>query len=342
MLIKKLTDANGLPTYEDEVRDAIKEEIKDYVDRMFVDRMGNLIAVKNENAPGRHIALSAHMDEVGMVVKSFDKSGVIKFRSWGVDPRVMLSKVVRIGKDKIPGVIGSKPIHMQKPDERKTNLELDKLYIDIGVDSDEEAKKCVEIGDYIAFDSEYHELGNHKIKAKALDDRVGCAAIIETLKANLPYKLTAVFCVQEEVGLRGSATASNHVFADLVLNLEGTVCADTWNTDDMPEHLRVTVLGQGPAISLKDRTSIYLKKYYEQVIAVAEENNIPYQFRGSGAGGTDAFSYHVAHGGTPVVGLAVPCRYLHTPVSVCDIRDYENLVLLLNKFISKYNEEEAK
>jgi len=336
MLIKKLTDLNGLPSYEDDVRAAIKEEIKDYVDNMYTDRLGNLIAVKNEKATGAHIGLSAHMDEVGMVITTIEKSGMIRFDTWGVLPKVMLSKTVKIGKDGVPGVIGAKPVHLQKPEERLKVLDLDKLYIDIGATSKEDAEKYVEIGDYIAFDSEYREMGKHKIKAKALDDRLGCAAIIEMLKSDIPHKLTAVFCTQEEVGLRGSAVAANQIHVDIMINLEGTVCADS---EDIDEHLRVTTQGEGPALSVMDRTSVYLKKYYQQMINIAKENNIPLQFRRSGAGGTDAGSYHTAHGGTPCIGLAVPCRYIHTPVSMCDKRDYEALLKLVKAFILKYNQE---
>ena len=337
MLIKKLTEINGLPSWEDEVRSAIKNEIENHVDSMFTDRLGNLIAVKNSKCKGMHFGLSAHMDEVGMVVKKIEKSGLIKFDTWGVLPNVLLSKTVLIGKEKTPGVIGAKPIHLQKPEERETVMPLESICIDIGATSKEDAEKYVQVGDYIAFDSQYREFGKHKIKAKALDDRLGCAAIIEILKSDIPKKTTAVFCVQEEVGLRGSATAANQVFADLFINLEGTICADS---EDIEEHMRVTVHGQGPAISIKDASSIYLKKYYEKMLQTAKINNIPVQFRRTGAGGTDAFNYHTAHGGTPVIGLGVPCRYIHTPVSMCDKRDYRNMVALVKAFIAQYEGKE--
>jgi endoglucanase len=338
MLLKTLTDINGLPSYEDDIRAAIKSEIKDYADSMYTDRMGNLIAVKNEaENSGAHIALSAHMDEVGMVVTQIEKSGMIKFDTWGVLPKILLSKTVKIGKEQIPGVIGSKPIHLQKPEEREVIIELDKMYIDIGAVSKEDAEKYVEIGDYIAFDSEFREMGKHKIKAKALDDRLGCAAIIAIFKSDIPRKLTAVFCTQEEVGLRGSAVAANGISADIVINLEGTVCADS---EDIDEHLRVTVSGEGPALSIRDSTSVYLKEYYKKMIDTAKKNSIPLQFRRTGAGGTDAVNYHTAGGGTPVIGLAVPCRYLHTPVSMCDLRDYENMIVLVKAFIFEYIAED--
>ena len=332
-LLKKLTAIDGLPSWEDDIRAAIREELEGHVDSMRTDRLGNVIAVKNEKADGPHIGLSAHMDEVGLIVKKIEKSGLIKFGAWGVLPKTLLSKTVRIGKEQVPGVIGAKPIHLQKPSERETVLDIDSIYIDIGATSKEDAEKYVGPGDYIALDGEFRELAEFKIKAKALDDRLGCAAIIEVLRSDTPKKLTAVFCVQEEVGLRGSATAANQIFADLVINVEGTVCADS---EDIDEHLRVTTHGLGPALSIIDRTSVYLKKYYDKMIETANSEGIPIQFRRSGASGTDARSYHQAHGGTPVIGIAVPCRYIHTPVSMCDRRDYENLVALLKAFIGNY------
>ena len=329
-LLKKLTDIDGLPGWEDNVRAAIEEEIKDYVDEMYTDVLGNLIAVKNQNADGKHIALSAHMDEAGMVVKRIEKSGLIKFESWGVSPAVLLSKTVKIGKERVPGVIGSKPIHLQKPAEADTVPEIESIFIDIGATSKEDAEKYVEPGDYISFDSEYRELAEHKIKAKALDDRLGCAAIIEILRSDISSKLTAVFCVQEEVGLRGSAVAANQVFADLIINIEATVCADS---EDIDEHLRVTTHGAGPALSIIDRTSIYQKEHYDTIIETAKAEGIPIQFRRTGVSGTDAGNYHLAHGGTPVIGIAVPCRYIHTPISMCDRRDYENLIALIKAYL---------
>ena len=336
MLIKKLTDINGLPTWEEDIREAIKSEIAAHADSVRTDRLGNLIAVKNADAGGAHIALSAHMDETGMVVRKIENSGMIKFETWGVNPGILVSKTVKIGKAQVPGVIGAKPVHLQKPEERENVLELDRIYIDIGATSKQDAEKYVEPGDFIAFDSEYRRLGKHKVKAKALDDRLGCAAIIEVLKSDTRRKLTAVFCAQEEVGLRGSATAANQIYADLIINLEGTICADG---EDIDEHMRVTIQGEGPALSVKDMTSIYLKKHYEKMLETARKHGVPIQFRRTGAGGTDAYNYHAAHGGTPVIGLAVPCRYIHTPVSVYDERDYANLVTLVKAFINEYSEE---
>ncbi|MCL2702134.1 MAG: M42 family metallopeptidase [Defluviitaleaceae bacterium] len=332
-LIKKLTDANGLPGDEGEIRNIIRTELEGHTDSIITDRLGNLIVTKNSGRPGLHIGLSAHMDEVGMAVLRINEAGLLTIGTFGVDPRLLPSKIVSIGKDKVKGVIGTKPVHMTKPDERERAIDLDALYIDIGASTKEEAEKSVSLGDFVYFDSEFVEFGERKIKAKALDDRLGCAVMIEILKSDVKTPITAIFCSQEEVGLRGSAVAANRAHVDVYINLEGTVSADMPSTD---AHERVTVLGKGPALSLIDRTSVYLKEYINKIVAAAEENGIPYQYRATGAGGTDAANYHVAHGGTPVIGLATPCRYLHSPVSVCDLRDYENTVKLVRAFIQKY------
>ncbi len=330
MLLEKLTRACGVSNYEDEVRNIILEEIRDFVDEITVDRMGNIIAVKNKDALGKHFGLSAHIDEVGLIVHSIDEKGLIKFHSLGIEHKVLVSKTVLIGEDKVKGVIGGKPIHLQSPEERNNNIALTQLYIDIGANSRDEAMKYVQIGDFVVLDSDFEDFGDNKVKGKAFDDRVGCYVIIEALKSDTKNKITACFVVQEEIGLRGSIVVANRIKTDLMLNLEATVSADTLveKEKDM-----VTVLGKGPVLSLKDMRSAYLKEPRDFVIQVAEENGIPYQFRKSAMGGTDAFSYHTAQGGTAVVNISVPCRYIHSPVSVVDFRDLENLRVLVLKVI---------
>ena len=330
-LLEKLTTAIGLPGLEDEVRDLIKAELEG-IATVREDRMGNLIAVKNPDAQGPHIALSAHMDEVGLCVRHINGDGSIKFASWGVDSRILPSMRVLVGTKKVPGVIGTKPIHLQQGNERGSVLGIDQLSIDIGCENKGAAEGHAAIGDFIAFDSKFTEFGDGKIKAKALDDRVGCAAIIEMLKMDYPGKITGIFCVQEEIGLRGSAVTAKGLQADLLINIEGTIGADMY---DVPEHEHVTTQGAGPALSLIDRATIYPRKYLDEMVRVAEANNIPYQYRRTSSGGTDAGNYHLAGEGMPVIGVAVPCRYLHSPVSVMDKRDYENLLLLLSSFIRK-------
>jgi endoglucanase len=334
MLLKKLTEANGLPGCEDAVRNIIIEEIKDHVDSYHVDRLGNLIAYKNKDADGRKIALSAHMDEVGLIVKGVNGDGTLAFDSWGVDPSVLGSKSVEVGEDRIKGIVGVK----DKTDAEKP-FALTDFFIDIGCPSKEEAEKLVKLGDYAAFCSEYTEFGfeNNKIKAKALDDRIGCYILIKLLQSGVSGNLTAVFCVQEEIGTRGSKAAANCVDVDLVINVEGTVCLDVLNIKN--DYHRVTEQGKGIAISVLDSLSIYLKEYIDSFTAVAKEHNLPCQFRKTKMGGTDAGSYHVAKAGTPVIGLGVPCRYIHSPVSVADKRDIESGIELVQKYIEKFLKE---
>ena len=331
MLIEKLTSACGLPGFENEVTEIIKAELTGICE-MHVDNIGNLIATKNTGAKGPHYAMSAHMDEVGLCIKGIDSNGFLKFVSWGVDQRLLPSLRVLVGNEKLPGVVGCKPIHLQKENERGNAYEIDAMYIDIGCEKKEEAEKLVNLGDFVAFDSKYVEFGEHKVKAKALDDRVGCAAIIEVLKQDLPYEMTGIFCVQEEIGLRGSAVAAQSLEADIVINIEGTICADT---EGVKKHEQVTTQGAGPCLSLMDRTSIYQKKHIESIVKVAEKNKIPYQYRRTAMGGTDSYNYHTAGTGTPCIGIAVPCRYIHSPVSVMHMHDYENLVKLISSYIKE-------
>jgi len=235
-----------------------------------------------------------------------------------------------VGKDRIPGVIGAAPIHLTPAEQRGQAVPVDKLYIDIGAKDKADAEKFVSPGDFAAFLSEFAQFGENKIKAKALDDRVGCAAIIEVLKSDTKNRITAVFSAQEEVGTRGAAAAANRIDAEIVIVIEGTICADT----EEEENARlVTVQGNGPALSLLDRTSVYLRSAVDTMIECAKKNNIPYQFRGAGSGGTDAGRFHKAKGGAPCIGIAVPCRYIHSPVSVMDKRDYENLIKLVKEYV---------
>ena len=208
MLLKRLTEASGLPGMENEVRDIIRDEVKDIVDEMWTDALGNLITYKKGKEAGPAIMLAAHMDEVGLMITYIKDNGLLSFKPLGgVDPRVLVSKKVLIGSDKVPGVIGSKPIHLQQPNERKKAIPLKNLYIDIGAKDDKEAKKLVEVGDGAVFDTEFSEMGDGHAKGKAFDDRIGCSILIEMLKRDHNLPMFAVFTVQEEVGLRGASVA---------------------------------------------------------------------------------------------------------------------------------------
>lgn len=249
MLLKRLTESRGVSGDEGEVRALIREEVVSLADQVYVDRIGNLIAVKKGRKLDKKVMLSAHMDEVGLIITGIGENGMLRFHTiGGMDERILVSKRVLIGPDKIPGVIGAKAIHLQEPDERTKALKQSQLYIDIGMSSKEGAEKVVKLGDYVVFDSSYVEFGEGLVKAKALDDRVGCAIAVEMLRERYDFTLVAAFTVQEEVGLRGAEVAAYHIEPDLALVLEGTTCSDV---ADVEEHLQATRIGRGPALSIK-------------------------------------------------------------------------------------------
>lgn len=331
MLLKKLTEACGMPGNEGEIRDIILEEIKDYTDEIKIDRLGNLIAIKKGKEGYPKVMLAAHMDEVGLMVKSIDDGGFIKFVvAGGMDERILVSKQVLIGKNKIPGVIGAKAIHLQEPDERNTPLKSKQLYIDIGAKSKEEAEKLVKKGDYIAFNSEYIEFGNNLVKAKALDDRAGCAAIIEIFKEEYDATLYAVFTVQEEIGLRGATVAAYAVDPDFAIVIEGTLCSDI---TEVPEASQITKLGAGPALSLMDSRTLFSKELNKRIYNIAKENNIYIQYRQPSPGGNDAGAIHITKEGIPCAALSVPCRYIHSPSSVMSKDDFEGCKKIIKLFL---------
>ncbi len=338
MLLKQLTEASGISGNEKEVRDLIISEIKAYVDTIKVDRIGNIIAFKKGKDTNKRLMITAHMDEVGLLIKEIDTMGLLKFTTvGGVDKRILVSKPVLIGKDKIKGVIGAKPIHLQKSAEWTRALNLDELYIDIGAKSKEEAEKIVSIGDYVTFASEYVEFGEDLVKGKALDNRVGCSLLIELIKEIRDISFYAVFTVMEEIGLVGAGPAAYEVNPDISLVLEGTLCYDMPKLDT---HLIPTYLNKGPAISLIDRSTVYNPKFREKIVKIAEKNNIPYQYRKTAMGGNDSGKIHTSREGSITTTISVPCRYIHSPASVMSKNDYNNTYALLKAILSEFEREE--
>lgn len=325
MLLKELTELCGVSGCEYEVRNYIKHKLKEIGCEFYVDKIGNVIA-HNKGKKTKTIMIAAHMDEVGLIVTHIDSDGFIKFKTvGGIDPRVLNSKIVLVGDKKIPGVIGSKAVHLMSSEERGKAVPIDKLYIDIGTNSKDETEKKVSIGDYVAFKSDYVEFGHNLVKAKALDDRVGCAAILELLSMKLDVDFYGAFTVMEEVGLRGATTAAYAIEPDFGIVLEGTVCADMPEVDDQD---KVTLIGKGAALSLMDSSTIYDIDTVRHVAKIADENNIPYQFRKSSSGGNDAGVIHKAKEGAKVVAISVPCKYIHSSVNVASKNDYNSVVEL--------------
>ena len=330
---------DGVSGEEEAVRAAIRKELTPFCDSVEEDKAGNLIAFKRGRIP-KKLMMTAHMDEVGFIIKGITDEGYLKFAPvGGIDGRVLLGQRVRVGEKKVPGVIGIKAVHMTTPEERKTCVKISDMYMDIGAQSKEQAEEVVRLGDYAAFDSDYVAFGDHKIKAKALDDRVGCLALIQVLQeATCPYDLYAVFTVQEEVGVRGATVAAYRVQPDIGIVLEGTVCADTYNA---PEHLHVTTLGKGPAFSLIERTSKSDRDLVDFLVSTAEKYNIPWQYKRTGAGGNEAGILQQTGCGAKTAVISVPCRYIHSSVSVADERDIEAAAKLAVKLAETIDEVNA-
>lgn len=321
MLIKELTDLNGVSGNENEVREFIISKIENLCDSYRVDSIGNIIAYKKGSGSRLKVMLSAHMDEVGFIVSGHTDKGFLKFKAvGGIDDRILPGKKVLVGNKKLSGVIGSKPIHQQDRDEREKITKIKSLYIDIGAESKEEAEKLAPLGEFIAFDSDFIQLGYDCIKAKALDDRVGCAVLIEALKHSYDFELYACFTVQEEVGLRGAQVAAFNVMPDAALVIEGTTCADV---PDVEPQDYSTVLGNGAALTIVDRTCYCDKELVQYLYDVAVRNGIKVQYKQTTTGGNDAGQIQRTGIGVKIASISVPCRYIHSPVSVMSRSDYE-------------------
>lgn len=330
MFLRELSEARGVSSREHEIRDLIREYIKPNVDEVFTDSLGNLYAVKGKDKEGPRVMLAAHMDEVGMMITNIEKNGLLRFLPvGGVDPRVLVSKPVLVGKDKVVGVIGAKAIHLQRPEERTQVLGFDDLYIDIGASDDDEAKKMVKIGDVATFTTSFKQLGD-LVLGKAFDDRAGCAALIELSKNEFNCPVYFVFTVQEEVGLRGAGPASYRVKPDIALVLEGTTASDVGETEEANYSTQV---GLGPAVTVMDRSVISHPKVVSKLFRLAEENNIPLQVKRTITGGTDAGKISLSRDGVPTAVMAVPCRYIHSPVTVMSESDLKHLIKLAELFV---------
>lgn len=332
MDLKTLCELNGVSGNETAVRKALYEAARKVCASVHIDKMGNVICHKKgslENAP--HIALAAHMDEVGFIVAGYTDDGLLRFRPiGGIDPRVIISKWVKAGD--VPGVIGAKAIHLQSADDRQKVLGYDGLYIDIGAKDKAEAEGLCPLGTYVSFDTACEPLGD-LIVSKALDDRVGCYNLLRLLKNDYPCDITVAFVSQEEVGLRGSMGAAYAIDADAAIILEGTASNDL---GDVPDRFHVTSVNQGVAVSFMDGASIADRDMFRQMMDVARQNDIPVQVKRGVTGGNDAGSFQRARAGLRTVVLSVPCRYIHSGSNVASMADIDAQYALADAFLQQY------
>jgi endoglucanase len=333
-ILKELSEAIGVSGQEGPVRSIVLNAIREHVDQVEVDTMGNVLALKRGTAsdPVR-VMIAAHMDEVGLMVIGHDSQGFLRFNEVGGIPDPMLpGKVVLVGPEAIPGVIGVKPVHLADDDEIEKAVKMENLVIDIGANSKKEAEGLAPLGTCAAFSTKFREIGP-TVSGKAFDDRAGCAVLVELLLGErFPCDVHAAFTVQEEVGLRGARVAAFKIKPDCGFALEGTICDDIpKDKDESP----TTKLGDGPAISVMDRTYIADKRLLDLLMSTAKELEIPYQIKQPGVGGTDAGAMVRSRAGVPSVGLAVPSRYIHSPVALLSLADFDNTVRLMRESLSR-------
>jgi putative aminopeptidase FrvX len=317
-LLAHLTGLYGPSGKEEAVRQAIQQEIKDYVDEIHEDVMGNLIAVKKGNGSGRKVMLAAHMDQIGLIVTNIDENGFLRFSNiGGVSPFNVLHRRVVFQN----GVTGA--VSYETELEEIKNLKLNKMYIDIGAASREEAKKLVQIGDIAVYHAPMADREN-RFFGCAMDDRAGCAVLVETIKAvkNSPNELFFVFTVQEEVGLRGARTSAYSINPDIGISLDVTITGDTPKSRPMAINL-----GDGPAVKVKDSSLICHPMVKNLMIQRAEEAGIPYQLEVLEAGGTDSGAIHLSREGVPSTTTAMSGSTCHAatsaprrPISSCTVK----------------------
>lgn len=329
--LEKLSNACGVAGREEEVRKIVKDMLKPHVEEVKEDKLGNVIGVKKGEKNAPKVMLAAHMDEIGLFVKTISKEGFLQFtKIGGIDDRILLAQKVIVHTEKGPlhGIIGSKPPHIQKEEERKKVMTYDELFIDIGAESQEEAKKMgVKIGDSVSFDIKFAKIGNDIAIGKAFDDRVGCAVMIEVMKQLKKTECTvyAVGTVQEEVGLRGATTAAFGIYPDVGIALDVTVAGDVPGVKEVEAPIK---LRKGPSIEVADMGLITHPKVLRLLVEAAEENKIPYQLEAGLPGSTDAARISLTREGVPSGVISVPTRYIHSPASLVSLKDIENAVKL--------------
>lgn len=335
-MLKELCLLDGISGDEGMVREYIISRIGGKAE-ITVDNLGNVIAfVKGKQTPKNKVMVSAHMDEVGMIVTYINADGTLKVSPvGGIDPRVVFGRRVKIGKECTCGVVGGKAVHNLSADERKKAVPFEKLTVDIGCDSKEEAEKLVSLGDSVRFVSDFTEYGNGYIKGKAIDDRAGCAVMLRLIDEGVLYDTYFTFVVQEEIGLRGAACAAYTVAPDYAVVLEATTAADIPSASGAD---RVCELGKGPVISFMDRHTIYDKELYRLAFDLAKENGLPCQTKTRVAGGNDAGAIHTSGGGVRTCAVSLPCRYLHSPSCVIKREDLEYTYTLTKLILDRiYN-----
>jgi endoglucanase len=335
--LERLSNAIGIPGFEEEPREVLRELVAPFVDELRVDALGNLLATQRGRGDIT-LMLDAHMDEVGFMVSYIEPNGYLRFAPiGGWDARIIPSHQLTVVTDdgrRIKGIIGTPPPHILKPADRERPFDIDDLFVDIGAADDADARRRgIRIGSQATIAYPFERLSERVVTGKALDDRAGCAVIVETLAAlagqDVEATVVAAFTVCEETGLIGATTAAYQIEPDVALALEGTICADA---PGIAAQRTVTRSGAGPAISVADRSQVVRPRVVRALTAMAEREGIPHQFKLPPLGGTDAGAIQRSRGGVLAGVVSVPCRYIHSPFAVMSLDDFDNAVRLTTAF----------
>jgi len=344
-LLERLSNAHGISGYENSIRDIITKEVKPCVDELRTDSLGNLIATKKGKSPS--VMIAAHMDEIGLMVKYIDDEGFVRFAKVGgwFDQTLLNQRVwLHTKKGMIAGVIGSKPVHVMKEEEKKKPVEAKDMFIDVGATSkDEAAAMGVEAGVTASLDRAVTELTSDRVTGKAFDDRAGGAVLISVLQGISALKLDAsvygVFTVQEEVGLKGARTSAFGLNPDVGIALDTCIPGDHPGIKKSDSPIQ---LGKGPAITVMDaggRGVITHPRVLEWLRETAQAANIPYQLDVTEGGTTDASAITLTREGIPSGVVSIATRYIHTPVEVLSLKDLAQtaeLVIAALKSVGNY------
>jgi len=337
-ILKELTKENGASGYEYKVSETLANHFKKYCDDVQIDKLGNVIGLKKGTGSGRKILVTAHYDEIGLLVKSIDKEGFIRFtRIGGIDPKILLAAEVIIhGKKSIPGVIGAKPPHLLSSEDGNKIMELQNLYIDTGMDY-EEITQYVSIGDYITLKPVPLELKSNYFASKALDNRCSCASMLEALEElkSLKHECDIYFAatVQEEVHMTGGITVSYNIDPDMAIVVD--VCHG--EMPDVPKEASFAC-GKGPAIAVGP---VLNKKFTNKLIDKAKYENIKYQIDVEPGGtGTEAWATQVSRSGIPTVLISIPLKYMHTAVETLNVSDLKETGKLIARFAASITNED--
>ncbi len=331
-LLNELCMLNGTSGDEKRVREFIIAHLPDDCSYS-VDPLGNLIVdKKGETAPKNKVALFAHMDEVGFIVTYISDEGYIYVSNvGGIDDSALFGKKLTING--LTGVAGGKAIHQCSADESKKIPKITDISADFGFENREEAEKYISLGDFGYFKSDFIEFGNNMLKSKALDDRVGCGVMLELLQEKSKIDYTCVFTVQEEIGTRGATVGAYTVNPDYAIVIETTTASDI---PDTPEHKKVCKTGGGAVVSFMDRATLYDRELYKKAFEIAKNNNISCQTKTVVAGGNDAGAIHKSVGGIKTIAVSLPCRYIHSGSSVCNINDIDSVEKLTKELLKEF------